>query len=147
MTERLEIFLSEWQSFSTSNNLQNHGRQSMNSYLLPTCDLNLKASVWKQDPKIEEKAMVDVLETIKNLAVHRVAKNVAASELFAAKQERDESGVAFAARLRGMACLIVQKVFLSGLFNEKVREDVLGMDMADGKTLDETVKLGRSQGS
>ena len=41
----------------------------------------------------------------------------------------------------------VQKVFLSGLFDEKVCEDVLGMDMADGKTLDETVKLGQSQGS
>ena len=160
-SKRWEMFLSEWQSFSTSNNLQHHGLKSINSYLLHACDPNLKASVWKQDPKIEEKQTADVLEIIKNLAVHRVAKNVAASELFAAKQERDESGVAFAARLRGMVQLcgfvkkcscnpqvdvnfediIVLKVFLSGLFDEKVREDVLGMDVADGKTLDETVKL------
>ena len=85
--DRWEIFLSEWDSFKVSNCLQNHGVKTVNSYLLQACDPNLKASVWKHDPKIEEKTTDLVLALIKTLAVHRVAKSVAASELFASKQE------------------------------------------------------------
>ena len=160
-SDRWEMFLSEWQSFKTSNGLINHDVKSVNSYLLHACEPNLKASVWKQDPKIEEKTTDLVLALIKDLAVHRVAKNVAASELFSARQEQGESGIAFAARLRGKARLcgfkkkctcaaptdvnfedeIVQKVFLSGLSDEDVRREVLCTDACEGKSLDETVKL------
>ena len=102
-----------------------------------------------------------MLALIKDLAVHRVAKNVAASELFAAKQEQAESDIAFNARMRGKARLcgfvkkcscpaptdvnfeneVVQKVFLSGLLDEDVRREGLCTDACDGKSLDETVKL------
>ena len=155
--EVFDSFRKDWERFKEGSALT---PAMVNVFLLDCCESELKTDILRESPDLEGKREHDILEAIKKHAVVVVAPSVVQTELFMMRQEHDEYGRSFAAKLKSKArvCKLVKKckgcladvsfadevcksILLTGLCDEEVRREVLGTANVDIKSLDETIAL------
>ena len=104
---KMGVYASEWQEFKRQwdvyKDSANVPATKASAYLLNCCAPDLMSTVQKEDPDITEKAVNDVLNAIKRLAVVEVVTCVMRTELFSMTQEHEEPVRTFAARAKGLA--------------------------------------------
>ena len=117
------------------------------------CAAELKSSVQKEDPQITAKTEAEILNAIKRHAVINVASSILQIELLSIRQDHTEPIRQFAAHALGkdrncrpkeqctrtgcdttidFSQKMVKLVILTGMSDEDIKKDVMGIDGLDG---------------
>ena len=117
----------------------------------------------KADADIASKPIGDVLKAMQRLAIIPVATSVLRSELMIMRQDRDEQFRSSAARMRGKAdtCFfsatgscglkvdytdhMIRDTLLSGILDDEIRRDVVGIDSILTKPINDIIALVESK--
>ena len=98
----------KWQIFKDSTNIP---EAQLSTQLWQCCDEELTSELFRDVPNISTIAEVDLLTSIKQLAVLSVAACVRKTELFSSRQDRGQPIRSFAANVKGKAhtCAFTKK--------------------------------------
>ena len=158
--EEWNVFQRRWEVFKTGSGIPT---ASASAQLFQCAEKELGDSILKNDPHATSKALTDLLEDMRSLAVIPVATCVLRTDLLQLRQERDEPFRAFAAKVRGKAetctystpCTcglsvdytdaIIRDVILNGLYDDDIRREVLGTTKILEKPINEVIALVESK--
>lgn len=158
--EEWATFTRRWATFKAATGMSS---AELKCQLLACCDQELEATLFKNDPSLQDKSEEDIVGAMKSLAVVDVAATVRMTELLCMKQDHGEGIRAFVARVRGTAniCALVKKcacganvnytdeivrwVILAGLSSTDIAREVLGTTDIDDKSLSDTISIIESK--
>ena len=153
----------KWEIFKNSTNIPHN---QLSTQLWQCCTEELTSELFRDIPNIATIGEVELLAGIKQLAVLSVALCVRKTELFSLRQDRGQPIRSFAANVKGKAhtCSfskkcgiqtcgnevdysedIVKHILLSGIVDEEIKREVLGLPDLDTKSLNETISLIESK--
>nr|XP_053655345.1 uncharacterized protein LOC128704271 [Cherax quadricarinatus] len=152
-----------WEMFRNGTDLTPN---QITAQLLACCEPELEAALFREMPTKASSPEAAVLDAMKRLTVVSVALSVRRAALLQMKQEPGEHVRQYVARLHGLANVcqwtktgtcrvatcsgtiatdytkdIVKLVLLTGLADDDIKKEVLGMTDIDTRTLNETVSL------
>ena len=152
----------EWNVFEQKWGLFKGGARLAGAQIAPQlyncCEPSLQSSLLKENDKFAQMTERDALTAIKNLAVVPVAICVRRASLLAMTQDSGESAREYYARIKGRAdtcsykskctCslevdfteIIIKDVFVSGISDNEIRENVLGWTELDCSDMAATIK-------
>ena len=158
--EEWATFLRRWEAFKTAIDMSS---KEIKCQLLACCEMDLEASLFKNDPKLHDKTENDILSAIEALAVIDIAVTARVTELLSMKQDHGEGIRSFVARVRGKANIcalekacqcgqrvsytdeVVKWVVLIGLSSTDIAREVLGTMDIDKKSLSDTIAVVESK--
>ena len=152
----------DWNTFVKKWNLFKNGTDipttQVTTHLWQCCDPDLEAELFKDVQDIATITEADLLNSIKRLAVISIAASVRRAEFLSLHQDHGQPIRSFAAKVKGKAqtcafhkdcsnCFqpvdytdeMVKYVVISGIVDEDIKKEVLGIPDLDTKSLNDTV--------
>ena len=157
--ETWSTFCQRWTMFKRSTSVTG---AACVEQLFHCCDEDLGDSILKGHPDAVTSTEENLIKVIKQMAVIPVAISVRRADLLGIKQDHGENARAFYAKVRGKAstcsytieCIgatcsqvidftnvMGKDVLISGLADEDIKRDVLGLPDLDCKSLEDTVSF------
>jgi len=153
--EDWNTFVKKWKLFKNGTDIP---ATHMTTHLWQCCDPDLEAELFKDVQDIARTTEAELLDSIKKLAVISIAASVRRAEFLALHQDHGQPIRSFAAKVKGKAqtCAfnkdcshchhsvdytdeMVKYVVISGISDEDIKKEVLGISDLDTKSLNDTV--------
>ena len=157
--EDWNTFLKKWELFKKGTDIPH---TQLTTQLWQCCETELEADLFKDIPDIYSTSETELLEGIKKLSVISIAASVRRTELLSLQQDHGQPIRSFAAKVKGKAqtcafnknctrtgCVevvdytedIVKYVVISGIVDEDIKKEVLGVHDLDAKSLNDTISV------
>ena len=154
--EEWSTFLKRWKLFKQGTDIP---REQLTTQLWQCCEKDLEDDLFKDIDDVREISEEDLLSSIKRLAVISTATSVRKTELLSMRQDHGQPIRSFAAKVKGKAQVcdfskqcgctrevdytddIVKYVIISGIVDEEIKRDILGLPDLDDKSLNDTILL------